>query len=146
VEARGKLRRAALAVLVAIALPVLTGCEIKMFTVEILGWDAYQVQGVWLWRYDQAAGRYQRDNGIQFHRDQPTTQYQEQFPPGTELVLYTYAGDGSEMPASVQRDPNDPDRVTLQLWYLRFSEPGVFKASTYNAAGESVLSSGSILL
>lgn len=145
-ETRRKVRRAALAALVAVALPVLAGCEVKPLTVQILGWDTYAVQGVWLWRYDDAAGRFERDNGVQFLRDRSTTQFAEGFPPGAELVLYTFAAGGGEMPARVQRDPNDPDRVTLDLWYLRFSDAGIFKATTYNAAGESALSSNSILL
>ena len=142
---RSKARRAAFAALVAMVLPVLTGCEIKTVTVQILGWDAYQVQGLWLWRFDEAQTAFQRDNGIQFHRDRPTTQWEPQFPSGAELVAYSFATGSSEMPARVMRDPSDPDRVTLQLWYLRFTEPGVFKASTYNAAGESPLSTSSIL-
>jgi len=141
-----KARRVALAALVAIVLPVLSGCELKPLTVQVLGWDAYQVQGLWLWRYDPAAQRFERDNAIQFLRDRSTEQFADQFPAGTELVLYGFATGGTEMPVQVKRSASDPDRVTLRLWYLRFTEPGIFKATTYNAAGESGLSSGSILL
>lgn len=143
---RSKSRRVALAALIAIVLPVLSGCEIKPFTVQIVGWDAYEIQGLWLWRYDQTGQRFERDNGIQFLRDRSTEQLADRFPAGTELVLYTFATGGTEMPVQVERSPSDPDRVTLRLWYLRFTEPGIFKATTYNAAGESSFSANSILL
>ncbi len=143
-DTKRKARRAALALLL-ISLPALSGCEIKSLTVQILGWDAYQVRGLWLWRFDDSAGRFQRDNAVQFHRDRSTAQYQDQFPSGAELVVYSSAAGNTEMPVRVERDPRDPDRVTLRLWYLRVSDPGVFKATTYNAAGESPLSSSSIL-
>jgi hypothetical protein len=139
-------RRFVLAALVALFLPVLSGCEIKSLTVQIYGWDTYQIQGVWLWRWNTVSKTYERDNGIQFLRDRSTAQYAQGFPPGTELVVYTYAAGAGEMATRVERDPRDPDLVTLRVWYLRFSDAGDFKASTYNAAGESELSPNSIAL
>lgn len=138
--------RCALAALVALVLPVLSGCEMKPLTVEIIGWDTYQVQGVWLWRWDTVSKTYERDNGVQFLRDRSTAQYAQSFPPDAELLAYTHATGGTEMPARLDRDPSDADRVTLRLWYVRFSDPGNFKATAYNAAGESPLSANSILL
>jgi hypothetical protein len=138
--------RYVLAALVALLLPVLSGCEVKPLTVQIYGWDTYQVQGVWLWRWNTVSKTYERDNGVQFLRDRSTAQYAQDFPPDAELVVYSFATGGTEMPARLERDARDPDLVTLRLWYLRFSDPGSFKASTYNAAGESDLSPNSIAL
>ena len=138
--------RCALVALVALVLPVLSGCEIRPLTVEIFGWDAHQVQGVWLWRWNTVSKIYERDNGVQFLRDRSTAEYAQQFPQGTELVVYTFAMGSTELPARLERDPADPDRVKLRLWYLRFSDSGSFRATTYNAAGESELSPNSIVL
>ena len=46
----------------------------------------------------------------------------------------------------VERPANAPDAVQLELWYWRFENPGIYKASAFNAAGESPLSASSLQL
>ena len=47
---------------------------------------------------------------------------------------------------NVERPADAPDAVQLKLWYWRFENPGIYKASAFNAAGESPLSASSLLL
>lgn len=130
------LRRSALAAIAAVAL-CLQGCTVGCLTIEIPDFASKEVSGVWLWRLSPVTGLYERDT--QFAFAAPVLAED-----GERLDYQTAAVDGSpplSLTAFVVRDPSNPDVVRLQLVFGRSDEPAYYRASTYNAAGDSPLSS-----
>ena len=125
----GSLRYALSLALVLLVL----GCNPSWLTVGIPDFGSKQVEGVWIWRLSPETNRYERDTLVAFQG--VTT-----FTKGQILGYATYAiqGDAS-LTAAIAHDPANPDGVTLTLGFQR-GLPGVFKVSTFNAAGESPLS------
>lgn len=129
------LRHALLLALAALALPVL-GCNPSWLTVEIPDFASKQIKGVWIWRLDPETHQYERDTLVRFEgvtwvSTRPILSY------------FTYAQQGGiSLTAGVERDHANPDHVTLTLGFER-GAPGVFKVSTWNAVGDSPLSSES---
>ncbi len=130
--------------LVALSLlPLLTACEYRRVTVRIADFESALVEGVRFWRLTEASLQFEPGGSVEF--DDPRI-----LESGHEVVDYTvFSPDGEELvtlPAFVLRNPADPDTVTLELQYLRYEDPGWFRITTYNAAGESELSQEQIYL
>lgn len=126
-------------------LPFVSGCDYRSVSIEIPGFDAFQVEGVWLWKLNETTGRYERAGGIRLHRDTPAEDWWPTLSSGAEVIAYSNtAQEDVVLPAEVIRDPAKPDRVTLRLLYLNTDEPGSFRATIFNAAGESDLSDQTI--
>ena len=136
-----RVSRVAFAALLALV-PMFVGCEIRSVGVVIPGFDAYEVQGLQLWRRD-GSGSYQPAGRITFLRDATPEEFGNVDPEAEWLV---YSSGGASNVAEVERDAADPDRVTLRLWYVRLEESGLYKASVFNAAGDSPLSRQALLL
>jgi hypothetical protein len=132
--------RAAFAAILLL-LPFSLGCDYAPFGIVIGGFDEYQVEGINLWRRNEQTGQYQRAGSIVFDRTAADWSNLE-----GEVIAFTNGSGGIELPAEVVRDPANPDRVTLRLAYLRMENPGLYKATLYNAAGESALSTQAITL
>ncbi|HME73707.1 MAG TPA: hypothetical protein VKM54_28170 [Myxococcota bacterium] len=121
--------------LVVLALPLLA-CSPSWLTVEIPDFSSKQIEGVWIWRLSPQTNQYQRDTLIWFGSVTTLTS-------GPILSYSTYANQGDiTLAAGIVRNPANSDAVTVTLGFQR-GLPGVFKVSTFNAAGESRLSSQS---
>ena len=138
------LARLAFAVLVA-SLPFLSGCDYRSLSIEIPGFDAFAVEGVWLWKLNEDTGRYERAGGIRLHRDATAQEWWPALATDAEVIAYSNTSqEDVVLPAEVIRNPASPDRVTLRLLYLNNQETGSFRATIFNAAGESDLSDQTI--
>lgn len=132
--------RSVLAVLaLALALPALSGCTPSFLQILIPDFESAAVDGVQLWRLDDATGAPIPSGQIVFEALESTPEeellrYRLQQPDGTTL-------DG--LYAQVERDATDPDAVRVNFTYLRpeGSGSGWFKISTFNDFGSSPLSS-----
>jgi hypothetical protein len=131
------LRQARLA-LVVLVLPLLA-CDPSWLTVIIPDFTSKEIEGVWIWRLAGHSGQYQRYALIRF--DGVMTA-----PQGPLLTYSSYSTSGQDsLNAVVTVDPWDADVVVLTLGFER-GAPGVFKVTTFNAAGESPLSAASVNL
>ena len=127
--------------------PLVSGCDYRSVSIQIPGFDAFAVEGIWFWKLDPATGQYERAGGIRLLRDATAETSWPQLASGAELIAYSNTTQEEVvLPAEVIRDPAKPDEVTLRLLYLNSDEPGVFKATIFNAAGESELSDQTIAL
>ena len=139
-----RLSKAALA-LMLLLLPTVLGCETKSVTLVIPGFGSGNIDGIWLWRFVEAKGKYVRACRIEL--DDPTVTSS-----GAEEVSYLQVCDGQpgvggmNLKATINRPPTDPNTIVVRLWYFRFAAPGQFRASAYNSAGESGLSPTAIPL
>ena len=114
----------------------LVGCETKEVWVELPAFGSGDVDGVWLWRLSEMTDTYERACRITL--DDPADVN------GQESLGYVQDCDdehaGVQLSATLERDPNNPEAVTLGLWYMRWEDPGVYKVSSYGEDGESALS------
>ena len=114
----------------------LGGCQMVSFTISIPDFASKRVAGVWMWRWSTASGAFQRQDQLVFGEVDldPTGE-------SLDYVVTPVAG-GQDLPftAHVARDGANPDRVTLQLLFTRSQGTGYYRASTFNATGESPLS------
>lgn len=128
------IRRALGVALLALVIPALSGCTPRALRVIIPDFESAAVEGVQVWRLDDATGQPVADGDLHF----VGTIQQD----SAELVEYEYVRyDGTHVRlfSVIQRDANDPDQVQLNLLY----EPGSvgwYKVSTYNLVGDSPLS------
>ncbi|HBZ68791.1 MAG TPA: hypothetical protein DEP35_03190 [Deltaproteobacteria bacterium] len=121
--------------LLALVLPLL-GCDLSWLQVEIPDFNSKQIEGVWIWRLSPQTNQYQRDTLVWFQG--VTTQTS-----GEVLTYTSYAAQANvSLTAAIGPDPASSDGVTVTLGFER-GLPGVFKVSTFNAAGESPLSAQS---
>ena len=129
------LRHALRLALLALVLPLLA-CEPTWFTVKIPDFGSKEVEGVWVWRLSTQTHQYEREALIRFESLSSL--------PSAQILSYAaYSNAGAQaLTAGIVRDPANPDVVTVTLGF-ELGEPGVFKVSTYNAAGESPLSAQS---
>ncbi len=141
------LRSAALA-LSLLAVPML-GCEPKRVQIQLDAFGSSGIEGIFLYRQNPAGGAFQRACEIRFS-DFQTIERRGQT---VERIKYLQNCVDGEIgtPAllletTVRRPGNDPDAILLELWYLRFEAAGTYKASAFNAAGESALSAASLPL
>jgi len=104
-------------------------------TISIPDFVSKQVSGVWLWVESPTTGLFERDAKLVFG--------QTHVGPNGESLDYvmTPTTGGQSMPftANVSRDAANPDHVTLQLIFTRSEGAGYYRASSFNAAGESPL-------
>jgi hypothetical protein len=113
------------------------GCRwAEMVTIEIPDFDSSAVQGVWMYRWSDAAQDYERsielrivDRGV--GNDTEYIDYEIRDSSGN--VRYT-------LPAEIVRDQGNPDGALIDFFVVLFDGEGTFRASTYNDAGESQLS------
>jgi hypothetical protein len=119
----------------------LTACETKSVTVQIPAFGAGAVDGIWLWRLSETSNSFERMCRIDIGDSAVTA--------SGEMVDYIQDCEehaGVMLKTKVDRLPSDPQTVVLDLWYMRWEDPGVYKASAYNSGGESALSISSIQL
>jgi len=132
------MRRVAATGVAAALLLLVSGCSWTSVAVGIMDFNTSQVKGVWLWRAD-ASGTFQRAARYDFSPPETTS--------SGEVINYavTVSGSTSSMSAqaSVQRSPTDSNQVALVLVYPRSETTGVYRVSSFNAAGESSLSTTS---
>lgn len=116
-----------------LALP-LSACEMVRVTVVIPSFDSAGVEGVTFWR--AANDGFEEDGQLVFEGTE--------FRNGHEVVRYRFRSCDGDLgrvsyEAPVERPASDPDVVVLQLHYPRRAEPGTFRVSTFNHAGQSPL-------
>ncbi len=120
------------------------GCETRAITIEIPGFGDGAVDGVWLWRYADSTGQYERACRLELSAPQLDASGNEVLP---YLQVCTTPGEvGMDLQATISRLPADPDTIVVTVWYFRYRDPGQYKASSYNAAGESALSPTALAL
>ena len=116
---------------------VTTGCEVKPFRVQLPGFEAAQVRGLWVWRASPGTGDFERYAQIEFGDVIEEA--------GIELMQYsvTIGGNPLVFATRVKRAAESPEDVILHLSFG--PDAGTFKVSSYNAVGESALSEGTIV-
>ena len=107
-------------------------CDMRGFRVQLNAFEEDQVRGLWLWR-ESTPGDFERYAQIQFgalHEHE-----------GEEFLPYSVDLNGAvTVNAPVDRD--EADNLTVMLYFAH--ESGAYKVSSYNAAGESGLSAGTL--
>lgn len=128
---------AAFVLLLAIGI-LATGCDIQGFRVRLKDFTATAVEGLWVWQRSPATGKYVRHSQIEFGSVYRAA--------GNEYLSYTFTtgAEAMSLQSVVQRSSTSPDTVTLNLAFLAVG-PGSYKMSSFNAAGESGLSSGTLI-
>ncbi len=119
----------------------LLACSVSAVRVELADFGAGRTDGIWLWK--PVSGSYARQCRI----DLSDPFWLE----GREVVSYLQScldGQSPNVPwtAEVERLPSDPETVRLVLVYQRSGTALPHRASAFNAAGESALSSTSLVL
>ena len=130
-------RRGALAIALALLVLSAAGCSFESLQIRLSSFGQGQVDGIWLWRL-QPTGSYARE--CRFQISDPYLQH------GEEVVAYDQVCSdgvtGTRFEAQVQRQAGNPASVTLLLWFEPIaSTSGTYRATAYNAAGESAMSS-----
>lgn len=114
----------------------LVGCETKEVWLELPAFGSGDVDGVWLWRLSESSETYERACRITLEDPEDVN--------GQEQLGYIQDCDaehvGIQLRAALERNPNNPEAVTLGIWYMRWEDPGVYKVSSYGEEGESALS------
>jgi hypothetical protein len=114
------------------------GCQTRSVTIEIPGFGNGEIDGVWLWRFTSSTGKYERSCRLELS----DPQFDES---GNEVLPYLQVCNdpgeiGMNLQATISRLAADPDTIIVTMWYFRYRDPGQYKASSYNSAGESALS------
>ena len=125
------------AALVALAITA-AGCNLGGVRIQIPDFMSRQVEGVWIWRQD-ASGAFQRF--AQLHFEEAATGAD-----GKRYLTY-WLQDGTAtltLHSLLESVPGQPSAVELELGFLH-ADGGSFKVSSYNAAGESSLSAGTLV-
>jgi hypothetical protein len=126
--------RRLIAGLACAALLLVSGCVGPvLIRLQVAGFDEAAVEGVGVWREPGQPGQWE------LVAELPLTPNDSD---GTERLLYGFElPDGSvvSLATALERDIEDPDRVTMSLWYYP-DDAGVLRVSVYNAAGHSALS------
>jgi hypothetical protein len=135
--------RGALAFSLALFLLPLGGCAPKLLRIQLIAFRLGDVDGIWIWRWTPALKAYTRSCQISL-----SDAYQQA---GVEVVSYieacTNGVTGAPMQAQVVRLASNPDTISLNL-VLEPPTPGLstYRATSFNAAGESALSASSVQL
>jgi len=130
--------RGALAFSLALLMLPVAGCSFKSLQIRLVGFNQGDIDGIWLWRR-QSSGTYARACKIEISDPFMLK--------GTEVVSYDQTcpgggANGTPLMAPVQRRKAEPGTATLQLLFQTDSEvASIYRASAYNKAGESALSS-----
>ncbi len=131
--------RIALAALVALGLTAL-GCDVPTFRVQIPGFVTDAVEGIWVYRRSPKTGRYQRFAQIQFT---------ERLTSGSNEIqrFVVSSSQGSlTLQSRIQWTSGRRDDARLDLAFVKVATtPAQFKFTSYNAAGESSLSAGTLV-
>ncbi len=114
--------------------------HVKVLRMQVPALDDGPIGGIWMWRKSEVTGEFEPLSEIRF-----TDTVEEN---GTEFLEYELidpSGNtlGVTLSAQIDRSGEVPE---LSLWFVRFSGNGEFKASLYNEAGESPLSTQTIVL
>jgi hypothetical protein len=122
--------------LVALVAFAAAGCNLRGVRIQLRGFDENQVRGLWLWRA-APSGDFERHAQIVFGA------LQEQ--DGIEFLPYSFDLDGKLVTLStpIERAAGSEDDLNVVLAFGR-PLPGAYKLSSYNAAGESSLSDGTL--
>lgn len=130
-----RISRAALTLVLAASL-LATGCDVQGFRVRLKEFGAQAIEGVWVWQRSPATGKYVRHSQIAFGAIFRSG--------GREFLTYTFTTGVEPMglQSLVERGSN-PDTVTLNLAFAAVGG-GLYKFSSFNEAGESSLSSGTL--
>ena len=136
-------KRLLLALSLALALLVapITGCQLSTVRVQLPLFGSGDVDGIWLWRLGAAS--YER-----VCRFDLSDAY---LSGGREVVTYRQTClDGrpasARWQATVERLPSNPSTVTLVLIHQQFGAVTPHRASAFNEAGESALSTSTLAL
>jgi len=115
----------------------LAGCRLRVLHLRILDFDSAGVEGLEVWRIDEATGRPTAAGRIRFLG--VTRQ-----PDGAETLEYQVLGPRGEqwgpLVAFLLRDPADPAAAEMTLFFHGAIPAGWFRVSTYNVYGSSTLS------
>jgi hypothetical protein len=133
------LRRFAALAIPVLALP-LAACELDTLVVRVPDFDSKEVMGVTLWS-TASEGAPRRALDVELLGPRVDER-------GVEVIGYSYAVEGRpvEVWGPLFRDAANPDQVTLALDDLPVA-PGVrYRVSTFNAAGDSALSTQTFVL
>ena len=125
-----------------VALPMLAACELRTFHIQRPGYGVGAIDGVWLWK--QIAGQWTRVCRIDF-TDRRITQRGETLS-YVQNCMNGRVRRGIVFPTQITRPAGAPTTITVELLYLRYEDPGSYRATAFNAAGESALSSSSLPL
>lgn len=120
--------------------PELIPEHVKVLRLQLPTFDQDAIQGVWMWRRSDVTGEFEAVSEIRL-----TDSVVENEVEFIEYELLDPAGNSLGVTLSAEVDRTGP-MPELSLWFIRFTLPGEFKASVYNAAGESGLSAESIVL
>jgi hypothetical protein len=137
----GRALRGAVLALALLSTPLL-GCEVKPIQIQLPGYGSGNIDGIWLWK--RVAGTWTRVCRIDFEDHRLTAD--------GEVLLYVQncvngrVRRGLVLPSPVDRASEAPTTVTLDLYYFRYEDPGDYRATAFNEAGESSLSSTSLPL
>jgi hypothetical protein len=129
--------RAASALLLLTIGLYLTGCDILGFRVRLKEFSAKKIEGLWVWQKSPATGKFVRHSQIEFGPIFRSS--------GKEFISYNFTTGAEPMglQSSVVRSSTSPDTVTLNLAFLAVGS-GIYKVSSFNQAGESALSTGTL--
>ena len=130
-------RRGTPALALAFLVLFAVGCSVESLKIQLSSFGEGNVDGIWLWRL-QPSGVYARECRFQI-----SNPYQEN---GTEVIYYdeicNNGANGPRLEAQVQRPATDSEAATLMLIFQPIdSTPGTYRATAYNASGESAMSS-----
>jgi len=134
--------RGLVAALSLLMMPLLAGCEVRTFQIQLPGFASGEIDGIWLWK--RVGSQWQRVCRIDFENHRITAR-------GEEISYVQNCINGIEarglvFPTKVERLPNSPTTIQIEMVYLRYEEPGTYRATAFNESGESPLSSTSLTL
>jgi hypothetical protein len=113
---------------------LLLACPVGQLRVLIPDFETSNVRGFEMFRVDDATGALEPAGAIRFRRI-------ENDPNAGEMMIYRQINpDGSRngiQRTPVVRNPEAPDAIELQVWFVNELPAGWFRAATFNAAGTS---------
>ena len=129
--------RGALALALALLLLPAAGCSLKPLQVRLAGFGSGNIDGIWLWRR-QSSGAYTRACRFEISDPYPLN--------GIEIISYDQTcpgggANGTPMLAQIRRQAGDPSTITVSLLFQTSGAVAAYRATAYNAAGESTMSS-----
>ena len=119
-----------------------SGCTFGSLRLRVPGFDSAAVEGVDFWLQD-ASGNVAFDGHIEF------VAVTDDGASGAESLYYRVENTQTvaQWVVTLERDPLDPDVVIVTLVYPRLgAAPAAFRLSTYNAAGDSPLTTDTVVL
>jgi len=135
----GRARLRVVLPLLVLLLAPLSGCEIKPVKVQLPTFFSAGVQELWFWRLDETSKEYVRSGHVRFAEiagppGRKVIEYQMVLPDGTEGVP-------TKAPVQVRGDS-----ILVEIQFTRWQNPGWFRVSSRNSAGESPLSDDEMFL